>query len=311
MNTRARDPLLVRNDAIRLARQKVNDGCLECARSWIAVARRNGAAESEVRKAVPRTVWATEAFAVDGRDTSLQLDETHSPSPPPRSLWIPATMPEVPSHIAIARMSSGDLIEFRSEVSKAKKTPPKRDPYLGCDGSTGPITNFYQFYIGEMGYGQCSNCGPCGPCGPTGTTACFDEQTASDAGYAYTYGYWGLEGPGLKPGSIATNYDWGVAQGNSAVSNWESGPYAGYLGGQTIFCDIESGFGGWSTTDQTGNADVLNGFIDAIHSASFVPGVYINMDHIGTYFSTSYSPNNPFVFWATGTDSHKGWFTKK
>lgn len=293
MNMRTRDPSLVRIDALKLAKQKAEEGCIECARSWISLARRYGAAESAVRAAVPRLVWAAEGPMASYSEGSNQPDQSIFVPKSPRGLWIPAGLPEVPSPEVVSHMSSTALADFRQEVSRAKKMPPKQDPYLGCDGFTGPISYFYQFYIGELGYGQCSNCGPCGG-------ACFDTQTATAAGYAYTYGYWGLEGPGSKPGNISTNYDWGIAQGNSAVSNWQTGPYASYLGGQTIFCDVESGFTGWSSTDLTGNVDVLNGFIDAVHAASFVPGVYIKMGDIGTYFPTSYTPNNPFVFWATG-----------
>jgi hypothetical protein len=158
------------------------------------------------------------------------------------------------------------------------------------------------FYIGEIGYGTCSDCGPCGG------YACFNVHSANLAGAAYTYAYWGLEGPTLTPVG-STPYAWGRAQGNAAVDAWANGPYWPYLYTLTLFADIEAGFGGWIGATQADAQQVLNGFLDGIianpYSYPLNAGVYINARDINGpnnyFFGPNYTPSQPFVFWPTGT----------
>jgi len=204
-----------------------------------------------------------------------------------------------------------DRAAKKIELSKRHVVDSRRvktDPF-GVDGSTSlakatQLGMPLNFYIGEMGYGLCSNCGPC-----FNQTACFNKDCANHVGIWYTYGYWGLEGPNSPDKGSRTNYQWGQAQADYFVGAWLSGPYSAYVYGRTFFCDIESGFGGWTSGNLLPNIDVLYGFIDEIYARGsayglfFNPGVYININDINgpnhNYFGT-YSADQPIVLWVTG-----------
>ena len=85
---------------------------------------------------------------------------------------------------------------------------------------------------------------------------------ANKVGLLNTFGYWGLQGPASGPGQgYSDPNSWGAAQAHAAWNAW-SGAFVGadYVGGLTVFADIESGFGGWSS-NTANNQQTLNGFL--------------------------------------------------
>lgn len=162
--------------------------------------------------------------------------------------------------------------------------------YWGTDSNgitQSPIPQ--DFYIGRFGYGL------------TSSTQYFNTTAASNAGFFYTYEYWGLVGPASR--GTYTPYNWGSAQGQTAVSQWYNNGNASYVGGHTIFADVEAGFGGWSGTQSDMQA-VLNGFLDYVanynYSDYIYPGVYVTAANWASYFGTSFGPNQRFVLWLAG-----------
>lgn len=188
--------------------------------------------------------------------------------------------------LAGGTLSAGELLPHRAEAASY---------YWGTDSNTGTSPEMPQnFYVGRFGYGT------------TGSSFFFNTGAALSAGKSSTYMYWGLEGPGLAP-SGATPYGWGWLQASNALDQWYNNPNSGFVGGHTIFADIESGFGGWTTGSSaySDNQQVARGFLDCIASAftpvtPFHPGIYIFPGDWAGYFGTDFRPKTPFVLWVAG-----------
>jgi hypothetical protein len=143
-----------------------------------------------------------------------------------------------------------------------------------------------QFYVGELGATQ-------------NGLACFNVGTAAAVGIEFTHGYWGLCGPnfmGSAGFSDAASY--GAMQAQLAIAAWNANHNCG---GQTIFADVESGFGGWgapATPHQHGA--LLDAFLETLAQSGFVPGVYIADDAKSSWFASNYVAAVPFVYWVAG-----------
>lgn len=301
MNLRARDSGDIRRDAIKMATRKLASGCDSCADAYVKLAREHGATEAELAAVAPSAV------GVEQPDAPSRISVVR------RSLALPGAA-AVAANIALPAQAVPAVADPAAEKVRrvrehSKNFAPSRvrtDPF-GVDGSTSlSAATIYgmplQFYIGEMGIGLCSNCGPCGG-------SCFRTDSAKHVGIWYTYGYWGLEGPNSPDKGSRSNFIWGQAQADAFVDAWISGPYASYVYGQTFFCDIENGFGGWANYNYQANQDVLDGFLDEIDyrgslvGATYEPAVYIGLSDINGpnhyYFSPSYRTILPAVFWVT------------
>ena len=302
---RPRDQSRVRADSLRMAAKKLSAGCASCAEGYVDLARRNGASEGEI--ALARTGNTPPSTVTDSSATTVSR----------RSF-----LKGITAAGAGLGMLSVSPVAALAQNSVAVRQKTLISPF-GIDSNTVPGTSHLpiNFYIGELGYGQCENNGPClngtvrGSCETRVTrgTACFDFSAARVATPPYTYGYWGLQGPGKNPG-LASAHAWGLAQGEAAVGAWMEGTYANHVFGQTIFADIEAGFRGWADPQsvpdaQILNQQVLNGFLEAIASqtqfrGTLKPGVYIHARDINGpnhhYFGPIYSPSQPFALWITG-----------
>lgn len=170
--------------------------------------------------------------------------------------------------------------------------------WWGTDSSSQSCCGMPQnFYIGRMGYGM----------EPHGDPFYFNINSARTAGHNRTYGYWGLVGPDLR-GSIAP-FDWGRMQANNAWSAWHNGPHASYIGGLTVFADIEPGFGGWSLGNYGPNQQVVSGFLQELFAITphFVwPGMYISPYYWRGLVGQNFRPGTDFVLWLTGCDTCGG-----
>ncbi len=163
--------------------------------------------------------------------------------------------------------------------------------FWGTDSESVTCSSIPQdFYIGRFGYGM------------TGSTAFFNTSAATTAGKDSTYIYWGLEGPDVKPKGT-TPHDWGVKQARVAIYQWSNNPNAPFVGGTTVFADIEPEFGGWrgGARYYYNNQQVVQGFLNTVASdSSLHPGIYITINNWGAYFSTAFSPTQAFVLWISG-----------
>ncbi len=321
MLLRPRDLSHVRPDSLRMATKKISEGCASCAESYLDLARRNGATEQEIVAA--RSSRAT----LNGAATGGEPGPVEPGNEISRRLFLKG-LAGTGAGLGMWPRSTSIRAFINDEEAPAKIPIAHREKAgvgpFGVDSNTGPASGRLpiNFYIGEMGYGECENNGPCfngtrrGPCATRVTrgTACFNIATAHVATPSYTYGYWGLQGPGKNPGH-GSAYDWGAAQGVAAVDAWLNGRYANLILGQTIFADVEPGFGGWMDPQvvpdaQALNGDVLNGYLDAIANqdqwdGTLKSGVYLNARDINGpnhhYFGPDFSPSQPFAFWMTGT----------
>ncbi|GAC1300908.1 MAG: hypothetical protein NVSMB27_41270 [Ktedonobacteraceae bacterium] len=164
--------------------------------------------------------------------------------------------------------------------------------YWGTDTNSASCCGLPQnFYLGRLGYGT-----------NTGDTQDFNTAAANAAGNNGTYAYWDVEGPDASPN--ADPYSWGLQQGQTAAGEWSNNPNANYVGGSTIFGDVESGNPGWGSGDQSRNQAVLQGFLDGIQNGSngtpLTPGIYITPSNWQTFFGAGYATNQNFVLWITG-----------
>lgn len=306
MNLRARDSVDIRRDAISMAAKKLASGCGNCADAYVKLARDHGATETELDAVTAgMNSAAGEQPVLDGPSRfSVVRRNIALPSAALTAAVAGAALP-TQAVIAAADPAAEKIRRLREDADHFVPTRVRTDPF-GVDGSTSlSAATIYgmplQFYIGEMGIGLCSNCGPC-------SGSCFRTDSANHVGTHYTYGYWGLEGPNSSDKGSRTNFQWGAAQADAFVNAWFSGPYSSYVFGQTFFCDIENGFGGWTNYNYGPNQDVLNGFIAEIeywgqhYGYTFYAGVYIGLSDINGpnhyYFSPSYV-SNPAVFWVT------------
>ena len=188
--------------------------------------------------------------------------------------------------IAGVTLGSNELLVHRVEAASN---------YWGTDSNSATMLEIPQnFYVGRFGYGT------------TSSTYFFNTQAAQAAGKSGTYMFWGLEGPGLAPSGV-TFYQWGSQQASAAVYSWSNNPNAPFVGGYTLFADIESGFGGWTAgkAHYSSNQQVEEGFLDGIANAStratpFHPGIYIAPPDWRGYMGTAFRPGTSFVLWISG-----------
>jgi hypothetical protein len=289
-------------------------GCLPCAQKSLHIAQRRGLDVPTLTRAVAQYPVLREIESV-----SQVLDQwasEHGSTPTAsrrRRRQMPDRFPDPPGYKSPQFATVADKLAYIRKLQKEHVSSSDPNSF-GIDSCTHPSesTNYgipVSFYIGEMGWGTNAGCS-CGCCFCSGCTtppagcsgaACFFTDSASYVGITATYGYWGLIGPNCNASGL-NMHDWGASQGNWAYSNWLSGPWESYIYGGVIFCDVESGFGGWPGS-QTDNASVLDGFLDALAAQGLTPGVYINSTSIigsGAWFAPSYVPTQPFVFWGVG-----------
>ncbi len=167
--------------------------------------------------------------------------------------------------------------------------------YWGTDSNSASMMGVPQnFYIGSLGSGT------------SGSMYFFNTGAARMAGKRGTYMYWGLEGPESAPTGI-TPYNWGRQQASAALDQRYHNPNAVFVGGYTIFADVEIGFGGWTArhSAHSANRQVVQGFLQGIARAftpatPFHPGIYISPNDWRSYLGKDFRPDKSFVLWIAG-----------
>ncbi len=250
---RKRNSEQVRIDAIKMGVKKARSGCDSCSNGYFELAKQNGATEDEIKQVLE---------AASDEPGELLMS---------RRKLLKGTVAA-----GAALVLAGTLEGLIPKGAEAFSH------YWGVDSLTnlshGAGWGAPQFYIGRFGSGTASNWNY------------FSPTDANAAGECYTYDYWDLEGPGAKP-SGSTAYQWGQKQANAAFNTWVSNTKAQqYIGGTTIFADIEKGNYGWSGTSISSSQDVLNGWQDAMASNSGFPmGLYFNLDSYDTLFGSGFN----------------------
>lgn len=273
MELHQRDKKRIRADAIRMGVKKARQGCIPCMRDYFALARQHGATQEELLAAVE------------------QAEQRGAKTLPRRDLIKIVAA----SSIAIA---AGGLVLSTADHLQAKTQAQAIAAWWGTDSNTQTCCGVPQnFYVGRMGYGA----------QPQGDAYFFNLNAARGAGHDRTFGYWGVVGPNSRGRYAPT--DWGKKQADNAWNAWNHGPNAPFIGGQTIFGDVEPGFGGWSNGSLNNNRAVLNGFLAELFKITppnTYPGLYTTPLHWSNLFGQTFRPSTNFVLWVSGNDTCGG-----
>lgn len=245
--------------------KKARQGCTACAEKYFDLAGLYGTSEQEILAAL------REATGV--RKPGLKRREL----------------------IKYAVAGAGGLITTAAALFALTRSGPAQasSSYFGIDSNTTICCQMpLHFYAGRMGYGVY----------PDTFYYAFNTAMARLAGYNNTFGYWGVQGPASNPGS--TPYRWGVAQAQAAWNARDrSFIGASYVGGYTVFGDVEEGFGGWSS-QIAANQAVISGFLNelfAITPSAVWPGLYVSPGFWNRYLGGNrFVPVTPFVLWICG-----------
>ncbi|HEY1348390.1 MAG TPA: hypothetical protein VGF67_02035 [Ktedonobacteraceae bacterium] len=261
-----RTPAQMRQDALSMGIKKARKGCAACAERYFDLARRYGTSEQEILLALQ------------------EATHTRTPGLGRRDL------------IKYAVAGAGGLITTATAVVSLTRSRPAQafSSYFGIDSNTTICCQMpLHFYAGRMGYGIY----------PDTFYYAFRPAMARLVGHTHTFGYWGVQGPGSNPGYTST-YRWGVAQAQAAWNAWNrSFIGASYVGGYTVFGDVEQGFGGWDLHIAQNQA-VIAGFLDtlfALTPSEVWPGLYVSPEFWNRYLGGNrFVPVTPFVLWICG-----------
>ncbi|HEX6483425.1 MAG TPA: hypothetical protein VF043_31650 [Ktedonobacteraceae bacterium] len=260
---RPRNPQQIRTDGLKMAIRKAKTGCHSCAQGYFELAKKHGATEEEISRAIT-TAYGSGIQHISRRDL-IQL---------------------AAAVLAGATFAAAKFLPQSAQASSY---------FWGTDSNSETMLQIPQnFYVGRFGYGT------------TGSSYFFNTAAAQTAGKSSTFMYWGLEGPGLAPSEISF-YGWGREQASAALNQRFNNPNTAFVGGYTIFADIEAGFGGWTagSSAYSSNQEVVQGFLDGIAAAHtpttpFYPGIYITPNDWRSYVGTDFRPNKSFVLWISG-----------
>lgn len=261
-----RTPAQIRTDALKMGLKKAQSGCPDCAEKYFALARQHGASEQEIQQLLEQ--------ATGLRQKGLNR----------RELIKYAVVGA--SGLAV---TTAVILSLESHIPAQASTA-----FFGLDSNTTICCGMpLHFYVGRMGYGVY----------PDSSYYAFNTAMARKVGHTNTFGYWGVQGPGANAG-YSSSYNWGVAQGKAAWAAW-NGTFVGadYVGGYTVFGDVEAGFGGWGT-NRAANQAVINGFLSELFALTphmVWPGLYVSPYFWNTYLGgNSFVPTTSFVLWICG-----------
>lgn len=274
---RQRDQAAIRSDAIKMGIKKAQSGCFQCMDGYFTLARQQGASEEEIQVALEQATQ-TKGNGLARRDLIKLLASS--------------------GLVAAAGGLALSSKEQKESYARARH-PLAPSTWWGTDSSTQVCCQMPQhFYIGRMGYGG----------EPAGDAYYFNTNAAREAGHAHTYGYWGVVGPNSRPSNLSP-FDWGRRQADCAWNSWNHGPNAPYIGGLTVFGDVEPGFGGWASGNYGANQNVISGFFQELFNITpprVWPGIYISPYYWSTLIGQSFRPATDFVLWLTGCDTCGG-----
>lgn len=263
-----RTPMQIRSDAIKMGLKKAQNGCPACAEKYFELARQNGATEQKIHEALEQAT-GIKSKGLNRRDL-----------------------------IKYAVAGAGGLVITTSVLLSLERRAPasaaSSGSFFGIDSNTTVCCSMpLHFYVGRMGYGVY----------PDTFYFAFNTAMAQKAGHNNTFGYWGVQGPGSNTG-YSSPYNWGVAQAKAAWAAWNS-TFIGsdYVGGYTVFGDVEAGFGGWGSNIASNQA-VISGFLSELFTITpheVWPGLYVSPSFWNEYLGGhDFVPSTSFVFWING-----------
>lgn len=272
----------VRRDAIEMGIRKALEGCVACSQGYFALARQHGASDAEIEQRI-----ATAANNIENRISRRDFMKLAA-----------ATA------VGVALAETG-VRTPSAEAAAAYNTSYGVYTCYGTDSGSATVAGVPQnFYIGRFGQGV------------TPDLRYFNTLAASAAGFNRTYEFWGIVGPRDSYNTPQLAYNWGYSQGAQAAYQWGNSPDQAYVGGHTIFGDIEVAMGGYTGTQPPaagGKWDVefqwlINGFLDGVThyypTINITPGIYTSFVQWQTYVDTDplfpFSPSQNFVLWLTG-----------
>jgi hypothetical protein len=261
-------------DAITMGVKKAQNGCIPCMHRYFGLAKSHGATDEEIEEAC--------------RQIEHVVIEEATPQTQPKNLGRRQLIKLAAAGGLATAVTSGWMWETTS-YAQASAMPL----CWGTDSSSMASYGMPQnFYVGRMGYGG----------EPAGDGYFFNVNAARIAGHAHTFGYWGVVGPNARPAGFSP-LGWGQHQAACAWNAWHNGPYAAYIGGLTVFGDVERGFSGWIAGNYAANQAVLSGFLQELLTITpphVWPGVYVSPIIWTSFFGTAYRPATDFVLWLTG-----------
>lgn len=261
-----RVPAQIRADALMMGLKKARSGCPACAEKYFELAKQHGATEQDIQDVLEQ--------ATGMGQKGLNRREL----------------------IKYAVAGAGGLVITAAVLASLETRSPAQASasFFGLDSNTTICCSMpLNFYIGRMGYGVY----------PDTSYYAFNTAMARKVGHTNTFGYWGVQGPGSNTG-YSTPYKWGVAQAKAAWAAW-NGTFVGsqYVGGYTVFGDVEAGFGGWGS-NRASNQAVINGFLSELFTITppeVWPGLYISPYFWNSYLGgNSFVPSTSFVLWICG-----------
>ncbi len=277
MVKRLREAAKIRDDALKLAVKKGQAGCLSCMESYLQLAHEYGANEEELLLA------RKQGQLLPQEDV---LEQSYEKSSQRRQLL------KLAARGGIA--AAAGALSLHSQTAEAQESAVKQTTLWGTDSVTAACCGMPQnFYIGRIGYGT----------ERTGDGNFFNMPAASRAGRNHTYGYWGVLGPDLRPAKVSA-FDWGRRQADCAWNARNHGVHARYIGGLTVFADLEPEFGGWQRNSYMANRAVVSGFLQELFTISphYVwPGLYSSPLTWRSLLGQQYRPTTDFVLWLTGS----------
>jgi hypothetical protein len=263
-----RTPEQIRLDAVKMGLKKAQSGCPACAEKYFELAKQHGATEQEIQDILEQATGMSKR--------GLNRREL----------------------IKYAVVGAGGLAITATALLSLERRGPAQasssSSFFGLDSNTTICCGMpLHFYIGHMGYGVY----------PDTSYFAFNTTMAQKVGHTNTFGYWGVQGPGSNTG-YSTPYKWGVAQAQAAWAAWNSTFVgAAYVGGYTVFGDVEAGFGGWGSS-VAGNQAVINGFLSELFNitpSEVWPGLYVSPGFWNEYLGgKGFVPGTSFVLWING-----------
>jgi hypothetical protein len=261
-----RTPVQVRLDAVKMGIKKARGGCPACAEKYFELAMQNGATQQEIQEALEQAT-GTSGKGLKRRDL-----------------------------IKYAVVGAGGLMLTTAALASLERRGAAlaSSAYFGLDSNTTICCAMpLNFYVGRMGYGVY----------PDTFYFAFNTSMAQKVGHNNTFGYWGVQGPDSNPGYASANH-WGEAQAKAAWAAWNS-TFVGssFVGGYTVFGDVEAGFGGWGS-DIANNQAVITGYLSTLFTITpheVWPGLYVSPDFWDSYLGGNhFVPSTSFVLWING-----------
>jgi TAT (twin-arginine translocation) pathway signal sequence len=257
---RQRNSVQIRTDALKMALQKAKAGCHSCVQSYFELAKKHGATEDDISRAIEIAVESGEK-GISRRDL----------------LKIAAAV------VAGVTLGSSELLPQRAEAASY---------YWGTDSNSATLLDIPQnFYIGRFGYGttastQFFNTGAALTAGKSNTYIFWGLEGSGLAPSGITSYSWGWQQASAALDQWSNNPNAALVGGHTIFADIEAG-----FGGWT------AGNSGCSSNRQVVQGFLDRIAAAFTTTTPFRPGIYITPRDWRNYFGRAFSPSKSFVLW--------------